>query len=510
MTGLTAIPNEILEHISTYVSDTNHPDIFALRLVSKRLNEIAAPLRVRHWSDDGDYGHYSTSGSIVTLDRFALELLRYPELRSRVRSLNLTWIQTPHDHDAARVGLRSTNLELLAQAAEEVLPDLASSTDLCQQIRRVWDDGIAVLVLVWTTSLESLTLTIPPIPRDGDWHYYDRLLVLRLAKRLALRCVAQNPRPTQALPLAKLQYLHYRYGGVGNWSPEHDINMRQLTPFLHLPSLKSLKITCLGNDYHDPRGSYGAREDSFSMPYPKRTSPIESIVIATAHITMNGLRKVLGACKSLKAFRAEFVDADESLARPFPWSIVLAECLLDHKSSLEGIDIPMYDHDSTWITSSTSSEEGPEELVECIQRFTKLKRLSIPVSINYYGAENSYEREWITPDRLPKSIEYLKFYDSLRLILRECRLPKSAFVTELGKALGLVTSIVAETGQKGRLSQLKYIDCAAVVRDDPEIKWVEELKEMAKERGVQVLLGDYVSVEDAWQEACSSFGLWPG
>ena len=181
-----------------------------------------------------------------------------------------------------------------------------------------------------------------------------------------------------------------------------------------------------------------------------------------------------------------------------------------HKSSLEEIDLPMYDHDSTWITSWTSSEEGPEELVECIQKFTKLKGLSIPVSINYYGAENSYEREWITPDRLPKSIEYLKFYDSLRLILRGCRLGKSAFVTELGKALGLVTSIVAQTGEKGRLSQLKYIDCAAVVRDDPEIKWVEELKEMAKERGVQVLLGDYVSVEDAWQEACRSFGLWSG
>ena len=298
--------------------------------------------------------------------------------------------------------------------------------------------------------------------------------------------------------------------GVGNWSPEHDINMRQLTPFLHLPSLKSLKITCLGDDYHDPWSSYVSKMDNLSMPYPKRTSPIESIVIGTAHITMNGLRKVLGACKNLKAFRAEFVDADESLVRPPSWSILLAECLLDHKSSLEEIDLPMYDHDSTWITSQASSEEGPEELVECFQKFIKLRKLSIPVSINYFGAANYYEREWITPDRLSKSIQYLKFYDSLTPILKECRFGKSAFVTEIGKALGLVTSIVAETGERGRLSQLKYIDCAAVVCDDPEIKWVEELKEMAKERGVQVLLGDYVSVEDAWQEACRSFGLWPG
>lgn len=275
--------------------------------------------------------------------------------------------------------------------------------------------------------------------------------------------------------------------------------MRQLTPFLHLPSLKSLKITCLGEEYHDPNGSYVSKEDNYSMPYPERTSPIESIVVATAHITTNGLRKVLGACKNLKVFRAEFVDADENLFRPPHRTTLLAKCLIDHASSLQEIDLPIYQRDSVWITSRASSEEGPEELVECFQKLTKLKKLSIPISINYFGAASYYEREWITPDRLPKSIEYLKFYDSLTPILKECKLGKSAFVTEIGKALGVVTSIIAETGQKGRLSQLKYIDCAAVVRDDPEIEWVEDLKKMAKERGVQVLLGEYVSVEDAWQ-----------
>jgi len=415
--------------------------------------------------------------------------------------LKFTWIQTPHDHDPARVGLRSANLELLAKAAEEALPDLAATTDLCQQIRRVWDDGIAVLVLVWTTNLESLTLSIPQIPRDGDWHYYDRLLILRLTKQLALRFVTQHPRPTQALPLAKLCRLDFRYWGIGNWNPGHDINMRQLTPFLHFPSLKDLKITCLGEDYEDLDDLDASGQDSYSMRYPKRTSPIESVVLATQHITMHGLKRVLGACKNLKAFRAEFLETgDESFTRPRHSTTLLVRCLLDHASSIQELDLPMYKYDTDWIMNS-------DQLLQCFQRLTKLRKLCIPVSFNSIHEIHlsGYERTWIKSGHLPNSIEYLKLYDSLRPILSTCKLGKSAFVTELGKALGVVTSIVANTGEKGQLSQLKYIDCAAVVRDDPAIKWVEELKMMAKERGVQVVLGDYVSVEDAWLETCNPF-----
>ncbi|CAG7558065.1 unnamed protein product [Fusarium equiseti] len=496
MARLTDIPNEILEHIFNYVSDINQPDIFALRLVSKRFNEIAAPLRVRNWSDDGDYGHYSANDSIVTLDRFALELLRYPELRSRVRSLNFTWIQTPHDHDPARVGLRSANLELLAKAAEELLPDLASSTDLGQQIRRVWDDGIAVLVLVWTTNLERLTLTIPKIPRDGDWHYYNTLLILRLAKQLALRFVARHPRPTQALPLAKLRHLDFRYWGIGNWNPVHEINMRQLTPFLYLPSLKNLQITCVGEDYEDLDDLDASGQDSYSMRYPKRTSPIESVVLATQHITMHGLRSVLRACKNLKVFRAEFAEmGDESSTRPEHSYSLLARCLIDHASSLQELDLETYKHDTDWTHNFG-------QLHQCFLKLTKLRKLSIPVSFNSIHEIylSGYDRKWISHHPLPPSIEYLKLYDSLRPILSTCKLGKSAFVTELGKDLGVVTSIVSKAGGNGRLSQLKYIDCAAVVRDDPTMKWVEELKQLAKERGVQVLLGDYDPSEDVIME----------
>ncbi|KAJ4127739.1 hypothetical protein NW768_008011 [Fusarium equiseti] len=426
MASLTNIPNEILEHIFCYVSDIDHHDIFALRLVSKRFNETAAPLRVRNWSDVGYYGHWSITDSAVALDGFALELLRYPELRSRVRSLNFTSIQTPHNVDSDRVGLRSTNLELLAKAAEEALPDLSATTDLCTQIRQGWDDGIAILVLAWTTNLESLALTIPRTPPDDDWHYYNRLLILRLAKELALRFVAQTPRPTQALPLSKLQNLHFRYWGIGNWSPEHDINMRQLTPFLHLPSLKNLKIKCVWRDYEDVDGVASSEEDNYSMPYPKRTSPIESVVLTTEHFTMQGLRSVLGACKNLKVFRAKFLNTAAGCStRPQHSTTLLAKCLVDHASSLQELDLPMYRYDINWTLDS-------DQLRQCFQRLTKLRKLSIPLALNSfnepYQAGRRYRRTWITPDCLPESVEYLKLYDSVGSIILNCNFGYGTFV----------------------------------------------------------------------------------
>jgi hypothetical protein len=272
--------------------------------------------------------------------------------------------------------------------------------------------------------------------------------------------------------------------------------MRQLTPFLYLPSLKNLKITCVGEDYEDLWDLDASGQDSYSMRYPKRTSPIESVVLATQHITMHEVRNVLRACKNLKVFRAEFVEmGDESFTRPRHNCSLLIKGLIDHASSLQEVDLPMYKYDRDWIQYLT-------ELPQCFERLTKLRKLSIPVSLNSFHSIHlsGYERKWMTHGRLPSSIEYLKLYDSLRPILSTCKLGKSAVVTELGKALGVVTSIVSKTGEKGRLSQLKYIDCAEVVRDDPTMKWLEELKQMAKERGVQVLLGDYDPSEDVIME----------
>ncbi|RGP74667.1 hypothetical protein FSPOR_1245 [Fusarium sporotrichioides] len=200
-------------------------DIFEVRLVNKRFCKIATPLRVRHWSDRGYYGPYNTSLSRTTINRLALELLRYPELRLQVRILEIDWFRTDHGNGTPRHLIRPENLDLLARAAEETLPDLASSTDLCEQIRQGWDDGIAVLVLSWTRNLTNLSLTIPSHITAKDENGYP-LLVLHFAKKVALRFAFDDSKSALPLPLEKLHTLNIQS------LVEHASSLEEVTLFI--------------------------------------------------------------------------------------------------------------------------------------------------------------------------------------------------------------------------------------------------------------------------------------
>lgn len=84
MASITTIPTELLGHILAHVADNLQSDIAVVRLVCKQFNEVAAPLRVRNWSDDRLSNHTPRRPRdvhMVGIDRFAVELLRYPELR---------------------------------------------------------------------------------------------------------------------------------------------------------------------------------------------------------------------------------------------------------------------------------------------------------------------------------------------------------------------------------------------------------------------------------------------
>uniref|UniRef100_A0A0C4DIK2 F-box domain-containing protein n=1 Tax=Fusarium oxysporum (strain Fo5176) TaxID=660025 RepID=A0A0C4DIK2_FUSOF len=145
MAQLKDIPNEILTSIFTYVSDINHSSIFNVTLVNKHFNQIASPLRVRHWSDEGFYGYYQGESPCPPISRLALELLRHPEYRLQVKTLSFSYFQSSRDRDAAYVPMKPENLQTLAWAAEGVVPTLAESTYLCARIREDVDDAIAVI-----------------------------------------------------------------------------------------------------------------------------------------------------------------------------------------------------------------------------------------------------------------------------------------------------------------------------------------------------------------------------
>ncbi|EXL74219.1 hypothetical protein FOPG_10646 [Fusarium oxysporum f. sp. conglutinans race 2 54008] len=479
MTRLKDIPNEILTSIFTHLSDINHSSIFNVTLVNKHFNQLASPLRVRHWSDEGYYGYYDGDSPCPPISRLALELLRHPEYRLQVKTLTFSYFQSIHDRDAARVPMKPNNLQMLAWAAEEVVPTLAESTYLCARILEDNDDAIAVLVLAWATNLTSLSVTIPffdPTPGHDEGP-----LVLRFAKQLALRFDSKDLKPSAPLPLAKLRELEFRHNNI-----ESIVALKYLTPFLYLPNLKDLKTYRLGDqDYNDLEDSVQRYiKDRYCMPFPKRTSSIESITIEETTLSSDGLSDLLGSCSSLRHFYLHFsFDLDENERS---W-ITLARSLLHHAASLEELHLCVNNCDVEWVGDSVDDAAGdskPIDFKDCYHHLTGLKVLSVPMP-HLSGHElwvYSGSREE-SPVRLPGSIQHLRLLD-INLWSNARRLPDH----EISPFLDFVLNLVRETGPQGRLRNLQTLDCSKALVDDPMREKIKEIKDLAEERGVNVLI----------------------
>ncbi|KAF4338419.1 hypothetical protein FBEOM_7688 [Fusarium beomiforme] len=480
MAQLDNIPNEILRHIFTYVSDTNHSSIFNVILVNKHFNQIATPLRVRHWSDEGYYGYYHGSSPCPPISRLALELLRHPEYRLQVKSLSFSWFQSSHDRDPARVPLSSENLQMLAWAAEELVPTLAETTYLCAKILEDNDDAIAVVVLAWATNLTSLSITVPffdPTPNDGEGS-----IVLRFAKQLALRFSTDDPKPSAPLPLAKLRDLEFRHNDT-----EDDVALKYFSPFFYLPSLKNVKAYRLGDQESNDSEETVQRyiNDSYCMPLPKGTSSIESIILEETTLSSDGLKSLLSAPKALKTFKLELCS---TAVYSETWETALANSLFHHAASLEELDLCS----NLTYPFGTSPSDDVMSLKDCYGHLTSLKRLSISLlDVFYFSPDevNPGNQDLLyNPDLLPESIGHLKLCDSdLFCGCRDSR-ERDYHDCEISfylMALGVITDAA---GPQRRLRNLKVIDCSQSLRDDPKVEMIQEVKESAKKQDITLLL----------------------
>ncbi|OBS25164.1 hypothetical protein FPOA_05699 [Fusarium poae] len=486
MANITSLPDEVLEHIFIYVTDRQYDDIFEVCLVNKRFCEIATPLRVRHWSDCGLFSIHGTPPSHTTISRLALELLRQPELRLQVRSLNFDWIRRDEGKETPRHLIRPENLELLAKAAKETLPDLASSTDLCEKICQGWDDGIAVLVLAWTTNLSSLGLTIPSYTQSKDDDDY-RLLVLYFTKQLALRFDCHDPKTASPLPLEKLDTLDFRH-----WDVDGEIHVKHLSPFLHFPNLKNLNTSFIGdNQGRDLSYIVVSTDNNHLMPFPERTSSLESIYMDEPKLSNSGIRSLLHACKNLKVFS---MDASEIGTRS---STMLVRSLVEHSSTLEEVRLFIQDgeDDRQWIPDSADGHDLPE----CYRKLKKLKRVGIPMQHLYHRDDaNTLTTAKLNLGRLPESLEHLVVFHQK---LHFARVQMEYFLEELSgeiletfesdrhQALVDMRRLLEETGPRGRLKNLKTVDFSDALLDDPMVDEIRKVKDLAKERGVEFILG---------------------
>jgi hypothetical protein len=479
MVGLTDIPNEIIEHILTFVSDINHSTIFNVALANKHLSQVVRPLRVRHWSDDGYYGYHNGGSPCLPISRLALELLRRPELRPRVKSLNFTYFQSPKDLDPGRVQLSPENLELLAVAADEILPDFARNSKLCENILGGWDDALAVLVITWATNLTSLGISVPffePSPEiDTDQGAEDEVFILRYAKQLALQFNDTDSKLGTSLPLAKLHHLEFRH-----WDTENNVDVRYLTPFLYLPNLKSLKTYRTGDErYDDPDERIRSRlENTYIMPFPVGTSPIETMVCEESTSTSAGLSSLMRACRDLRVFQLDFA---EDLIDNTRSSKQLARDLLHHASTMEELILPLDD------TCDLALQEEPYDdgisLEESYKHLKKLKRLTVPMLDLFYGSQggNGLNGKIIT-SLVPESVEYLKLMNT-----SICCNWKSQKDQAQQSAAGMVT-LLEETGPNGRLCKLRTLDLSFGMLNDPSMEDIVKAKSLAEANGVMLIL----------------------
>ncbi|SPJ75961.1 uncharacterized protein FTOL_05692 [Fusarium torulosum] len=479
MVGLIDIPNEIIEHILTFVSDINHSTIFNVALANKHLSQVVRPLRVRHWSDDGYYGYHNGGSPCLPISRLALELLRRPELRSRVKSLNFTFFQSPTDLDPGRVQLSPENLELLAVAADEILPDFARTSKLCENILGGWDDALAVLVITWATNLTSLGISVPffePSPRiDTDQEADDEVLILRYAKQLAVQFNDRGYKSSTPLPLAKLHHLEFRH-----WDTENNVDVRYLTPFLYLPKLKSLKTYRTGDErYDEPDERIKKRlENTFMMPFPAGTSSIEMMMCEESTSTSDGLSSLMRACRGLRVFHLDFaedlIDNTRSCKQ-------LARDLLHHASTMEELILPLDD-----MCDLTLREEPSDDgisLEESYKHLKKLKRLTVPMLDLFYESQggNGLNGKIIT-SLVPESVEYLKLMNT-----SICCNWKSQKDQAQQCAAGMVT-LLEETGPDGRLCKLRTLDLSFGMLNDPDMKDIVKAKSLAEANGVMLIL----------------------
>ncbi|KAM0224240.1 hypothetical protein ACHAPA_004099 [Fusarium lateritium] len=479
MVRLTDIPNEIIEYILTFVSDTDHSTIFNVALVNKHLSDAVRPLRVRHWSDDGHYGYHHRVSPCLPIYRLALELLRRPELRTRVKSLNFTFLQSPVDLDPSREQLSPENLELLAVAAAEFLPDLAKTSKLCESILGGWDDALAVLVINWATNLTRLGISVPFFEAspelDNGSQPEDEVLTLRYAKQLALQFSDKDFKTGKPLPLAKLQHLEFRH-----WDTENNVDVRYLTPFLYLPSLKSLKTYRTGDEgYDDPDERIKAHtEKTYMMPFPVGTSPIETMVCEESTSTSEGLSSLMRACRGLKSFHLDFaqdlIDNSRSGKQ-------LGRDLLHHASTIEELILPLDD------TCDLALHEEPEDdaisLEESYKHLKKLKKFTVPMLDLFYGSQggNGLNGKIIT-SLVPESVEYLKLMNS-----SICCNWKSRKEEAEQCAAGMVT-LLEETGPNRRLRNLKTLDLSFGMLNDPDMEDIVKAKSLAEANGVMLIL----------------------
>ncbi|KAF4423701.1 hypothetical protein F53441_14261 [Fusarium austroafricanum] len=486
--GLLDLPNELLDRIAEYVSNSEratnskHATLFQLALVNKRLWKTVSPsMLVRHWPVKR---HDDFHPPVAFLAR---HLLYNPQLRTQVRSISLSYA------DAFSICSELRESEALSMEARTIWLDLATRVNRSADSFEAVNGALTALVLSWTTGITSLDMQVPCY----DYNYF---LPLVLAADVAMRITAGSLLPTPGgLPLVALRHVDI--------SSCHDrtetIDGKWIAPFFHLPRMK----TFVGHLLHlrgDDDESSTDVDSSLECPvdFPSGTSPVEEILLSYTDFTPLGLGMLVHSCRHLRklAISGIYFMVGTNMS-----TNALAQIILSHKSSLEELYLDLSECDEHELFEDF--RDGAVALEDCFQHLHSLACLNIDVP-SVRTSDNSWKvlsLKRLPPrlERLSANVEHVFEEDNgEHRVVDINRLPSSLTALELSglgswanfppyrkrvsRYMDAFQTLMHECGQESRFPKLKDVHLPVV--DHHSVEGLEVLKELASINDVELTL----------------------
>ncbi|KAL4728998.1 hypothetical protein ACLX1H_003406 [Fusarium chlamydosporum] len=435
MARLTDLPNELIHDIAILVSGDD--SLGALAHVNMQISRVVYPLLLRHWKQ----GPYTPD-----LGLLALRLLRHPEDRVRVLSLDFGELVIKHVDtrftSTCPVPLMRENLYALAKAAKETVPDFAESTgEWVERIKRGDSDAIAVLVLSWTTRVTRISFGVLDVSSPNS-----EALILRFINWTVHGIFKGQHGEGIGMPLTRLQYLH-----VKSWSSHAGHLTAQLfASVLDLPELKTVKLGAPGASISLIFGHL-----LWAMPYPEGSSNVEELSLEATEVLEHELLDMVKVLRHLRvlSYTRDLGGFDHENYR------LLSQCILHHAESLERLCLRRNKVVEWWEVWPIIGHGCNMVLVRCLQQLSNLKSLSIDLK-DLFGL--MYERlstsaflvMW-----LPISLERL----TLTTHLREYPGGTTPSPETYPSIVEAIRSLLGEVGHGCKFNKLNYLDVSGVV-----------------------------------------------
>ncbi|CAG7559932.1 unnamed protein product [Fusarium equiseti] len=459
---IARLPDELLREICLFASTYDRVcPLRALALVNKQIRQVAFPLLVRHWERDSSF-HQPHLGPL------ALHLLRYPEHRSHVKTLNFMSPSTRKKnlrgqtvYDQSPVRLRSESLAELARAAQEALPNLAQSSNWVGRIQIGGFHAVAVLVMAWATRVTDVAMELPRTYVDGqmsDSHGMMMKFFYGAVQKVS----------TSGMPLAEVQRLE-----IETWEMESRLDGVVASPLsvFQLPKLKRLHIKHL-----EMTGSQ-------DFPIPRGCSTVEELFLECSKVSGAALRKLLAACSRLRVLH-------------YVWHSMILEnqkrairdALIEEAGSLEELrlDLESYFNLTSFLQLYFGAADNGMVIEQSFKSLSHLRKITLDLEDLPRRIEDAreYMPDFLT-SQLPAFLEELTLtWDNPRMNCLEERLIARRGPDFWLSIVVVIKTLLGEAGPGCKFSKLRSLDVTQILGGSKEM---EKVVELGRSKGVNVL-----------------------